>query len=65
MRCSVGMREAALMSHEAGLVDYFPSDLKRWVKNEDIGSDGVIECTRYMLLSQEYLDPPKVFVSAE
>ena len=33
------------MSHEAGLVDYFPSDLKRWVKSEDIGSDGVIECT--------------------
>ena len=32
------------MSHEAGLVDYFPSDLKRWVKSEDIGSDGVIEC---------------------
>ena len=35
------------MSHEAGLVDYFPSDLKRWVKSEDIGSDGVIECKRY------------------
>ena len=38
------------MSHEAGLVDYFPSALKRWVKSEDIGSDGdhgVIECKRY------------------
>ena len=35
------------MSHEAGLVDYFPSDLKRWIKSEDIGSDGVIECKRY------------------
>ena len=35
------------MSHEAGLVDYFPSDLKSWVKSEDIGSDGVIECKRY------------------
>ena len=35
------------MSHEAGLVDYFLSDLKRWVKSEDIGSDGVIECKRY------------------
>ena len=32
------------MSHEAGLV---PSDLKRWVNSEDIGSDGVIEYKRY------------------
>ena len=35
------------MSHKAGLVDYFPLDLKRWVKSKDIGSDGVIECKRY------------------
>ena len=35
------------MSHEVGLDDYFPSNLKRWVKSEDIGSDGVIECKRY------------------
>ena len=35
------------MSHEAGLVDYFPSDLKRWVKSKDISSDGVIECKHY------------------
>ena len=39
------------MSHEAGLVDYFPSDLKRWVKREDIGSDGVIECKRYAVVT--------------
>ena len=38
------MKLVDLMSHEAGLFDYFPSDLKRWVKGEDIGSDGVIEC---------------------
>ena len=35
------------MSNEAGLVDYFLSNLKRWVKSEDIGSDGVIECKCY------------------
>ena len=35
------------MSHEARLVDYFPSDLKRWVTSEDIGSVVVIECKRY------------------
>ena len=33
------------MSHKVGLVDYFPSDLKRWAKS--IGSEGVIECKRY------------------
>ena len=52
------------MSHEAGLVDYFPSDIKRWVKSEDIGSDGVIECKRYAGVTG-ILDPPKVFVSAK
>ena len=30
------------MSHDAGLVDYFSSDLICWVKSEDIGSDAVI-----------------------
>ena len=38
------------MSHKAGSVDYFPSDLKRWVKSEDIGSDGVIECKCYAVV---------------
>ena len=52
------------MSHEAGLVDYFPLDLKLWVKSKDIGSDGVMNVSAVLVL-QEYLDPPKVFVSAE
>ena len=35
------------MSHEVGLVDYFPSEIKHWIKSEDIDSDGAIECKRY------------------
>ena len=52
------------MSHKAGLVDYFPSDLKCWVKSEDIGSDGVIECKRYVGVTGIF-GSPKVFASAE
>ena len=48
------------MSHEAGLADYFPSDLKRWVKGEDIGSDGVIECKRYAGITGIFGSPESI-----
>ena len=53
------------MSHEVGLVDYFPSDLKRWIKSVDIVRDGVIECIKHYAGVTGIFGSPKVIVSAE